>query len=592
MNKSNLPLYEVLKIRDLKQMFNDVTNIFAERTAFLTKPKRGEPYVPISYRQYGEDIQALGTALLSKFHLGKGTATAILGESRYEWYVAYPAIVNGASVVVPLDKELPARELANLLLRSRANAIFVSDSCLPKLWDALLILREEGKRDQIHLRTILSMDGAPSLPEEEQHELRGHSFQEVLHMGRAALAEGERSFLDHKIDPEEMRILLFTSGTTSTSKAVMLNHKAIATNLMAMSSMVMVYPDDIFYSVLPLHHTYECTCGFLCPIYRGASIAQCEGLRYIPANLKESGATIMLVVPLIAETFYKRIRKGITTDYRTERKVKLALKLSSALRRVGVDKRRSFFKPILDQFGGALRLLIIGGAKVKPEIIDSLNSFGLLTIQGYGLTECAPIIALNRDVYHRSAAAGLPMPGVEIRVHEPGEDGIGEFIARGDNIMLGYYESPEETRQAIDEEGFFHTGDMGYIDEEGFVIITGRKKNVIVTDNGKKIFPEEIEFLLCDHPLVAEAIVSSDIGAKGEVQVVAEIFPDFEVAKTELGVKGQPELEAIRPLVEAVVSEVNHALPTYKMIRKTNLRATEFEKNTSKKIKRNYGEKK
>lgn len=352
--------------------------------------------------------------------------------------------------------------------------------------------------------------------------------------------------------------------------------------------MVYIAKEDVFFSVLPLHHTYECTCGFLCPIYRGSCIAQCEGLRYILANLKEARATVMLVVPLIAETFYKKINKGIRVNKMTLAKVNFALTVTKALRKVGVDKRRDFFKPILDQFGGALRLLIIGGAKVKPEIIDALNAFGLLTLQGYGLTECAPIIALNCDKNPKSSSAGQALPGVEIEVANPDENGIGEFIARGKNVMLGYYNDPAATAAAIDKDGFFHTGDLGYIDSENFVIITGRKKNVIVTTNGKNIYPEEIEGLLADSPLIQEVVVSGSLNQKGETVITAEIFPDLEEVKAALNVAKaeMPDQAAMQHLLEQTVHEINHRLPTYKAVRQVVLRDTEFPKNTSKKIKR------
>ncbi|KFA56793.1 hypothetical protein HMPREF1632_07715 [Mageeibacillus indolicus 0009-5] len=579
--------YASTVIKDLKDMLNISRKQFADRTAFLTKPVKEQPYVPVTYRQYADDVDAFGTALLNDLHLDENTATGIIGESRYEWYVSYLAIVNGASVVVPLDKELPPHELANLLCRSHIDALIISPSYFQKLHDALQIIAEK-KLDGLRLKHIISMGDAAEAAMFAPARYDLHTFNALLAAGKTELANGNRSFVDYVIDPNRMRILLFTSGTTAAAKAVMHSHATVATNLMAMCKMVYIAKEDVFFSVLPLHHTYECTCGFLCPIYRGSCIAQCEGLRYILANLKEARATVMLVVPLIAETFYKKINKGIRVNKMTLAKVNFALTVTKALRKVGVDKRRDFFKPILDQFGGALRLLIIGGAKVKPEIIDALNAFGLLTLQGYGLTECAPIIALNCDKNPKSSSAGQALPGVEIEVANPDENGIGEFIARGKNVMLGYYNDPAATAAAIDKDGFFHTGDLGYIDSENFVIITGRKKNVIVTTNGKNIYPEEIEGLLADSPLIQEVVVSGSLNQKGETVITAEIFPDLEEVKAALNVAKaeMPDQAAMQHLLEQTVHEINHRLPTYKAVRQVVLRDTEFPKNTSKKIKR------
>lgn len=587
MTVKNPPLYEVQPITDLKDMFQYACRSFADRKAFLSKPVKGQPYVPITYRQYGEDVSALGTVLLSEFGLRRGTATAILGESQYEWYVSYLAVVNGASVVVPLDKELPAQELASLLCRSHVEALILAPAYEAKLAQALAYIRE-NRLEGLKLRILISM-GAPLAELEKSHpDYEYHCFTDLIHRGRELLARGETAFDEYKIDPDEMRILLFTSGTTAQSKAVMHNHRALATNLMSMCKMVNIRPDDIFFSVLPLHHTYECTCGFLCPIYRGACIAQCEGLRYIPQNLAECKATVFLVVPLIAETFHKRIQRAIKKETVTRYKVNVALRLSQLLRKAGFDQRRRFFSKIIEQFGGHLRLLIIGGAKVKAGVIESLNAFGILTIQGYGLTECAPIIALNHDQNHKAESAGQALPGVEIRVADEGPDHIGEFIAKGPNIMLGYYENPEATAEVLDEEGFFHTGDLGYIDQDGFLIITGRKKNVIVTDNGKNIYPEEIEALLAENELVAESIVTGAPGPKGETQIVCEIYPNLDEVKARFGVHTKITDDEVQKALEAFVRELNQSLPSYKTIRKVLLRDKEFEKNTSKKIKRKY----
>ena len=430
------------------------------------------------------------------------------------------------------------------------------------------------------MRYFVAMD-----PEEAGGQ--DHSFWDWLDEGQTALQGGDKRFLEAPIDPSVLSILLFTSGTTAKSKAVMLSHSNICINLMAMCQMVDIAPDDVFLSVLPLHHTYECTCGFLCPIYRGATVAVCEGLRHITRNMQESQVTVMLAVPLMVELFYKRILKSATADPKLAKKFRIGLKLSNGLRKIGVDKRKTLFKRIHDTFGGHLRLLIAGGAAIDPAVLKGMRDLGIFSIQGYGLTECAPILALNRDVWYNDRAAGLALPGVEIRVVDKDENGIGEIIGKGPNVMLGYYENDEATQEVMDADGFFHTGDLGYLDKDGFVIITGRKKNVIVTKNGKNIFPEEIEFLLSQSDYIQESLVSGAEDEEGETYVKAEIFPNEEKIKETLGdvpLAG----DAVRQLIGEEVRKVNHTLTTYKYIRQFTLRDTEFEKTTSKKIKRAY----
>ncbi len=581
----DIPLYDVRTIRDLRDMLQQSVAHYGDQTAFLIKDprvihrdqpaapdatKKAQAYLPVSYRQFARDVDALGTFL--KNHKQAQQRVAILAETRYEWYVSYLATVNGVGVVVPLDKELPDTEIASLLNRSRSNVLVYSQAKK----DAV-----DHIRDQIPLvETFITMD-------EPQAGSSDLSFWSCLQAGEQALQQDDRLFLDAPIDPEIMNILLFTSGTTDRSKAVMLSHRNICINLMAMCQMLYIDDKDTFLSVLPLHHTYECTCGFLCPIYRGSTVAVCEGLRHITKNMQEAKTTIILVVPLMAELFYKRIMKTVTADPKLARKFKLGLALSNTLRKVGIDKRRQFFDQVHNTFGGHLRLMIAGGAAIDPAVLKGMRDLGILSVQGYGLTECAPILALNRDVDYNDKAAGLPLPGVDIQVIDKDEDGIGEIIGRGPNVMLGYYENEAETRRAIDSEGFFHTGDLGYIDNDDFVIITGRKKNVIVTKNGKNIFPEEIEFLLSQSDYVQESLVSGVKTESGDVLITADIFPNEEKVKETLG-----EVSLTDPSVRAVIQEeikkVNQQLTSYKGIRRFQLRDTEFEKTTSRKIKRTY----
>ena len=565
----NIPLYDVRKIRSIKEVLVTSSELFSDRTAFLQKFKGNDKFEPITFKQFKTEVDALGTALID---IGlKGGRIAIISENRYDWVVSYMAVVNGVGIVVPLDKELPENEIESLLVRSKADAVIFSGN-----------LKNHISNIAKHLDFIkyyIEMDG------EGENENGFVSLKSLVDKGRKKVEEGCLDFINAEIDAEAMSILLFTSATTDKSKAVMLNHRNIAENLMAMSSMTNIVPSDIFLSVLPLHHTYENTCGFLCPFYRGAAVAFCEGLRHIAKNLQETKATVMLAVPLIHEAIYKRIWDQAAKDPKVLKKLKFGVKLSNFLKSIGIDISRKLFAPIHNNLGGNVRLLISGAAGVDPEVAKGYRSFGILFIQGYGLTECSPIVALNRDVDYKDEAAGLPLPGLEIKIDNPGADGVGEIVVKGPNVMMGYYEDPENTAKVI-KNGWFYTGDLGYIDSAQFVHITGRKKNVIVTKNGKNIYPEEIESLLTKSPFIKECIVfGKDDPVYGDVVVSATIVPELEAIQTEFG-DHQPSSEEIYELIRKEVKEVNKSLVIYKYVKDFDLREEEFAKTTTKKIKR------
>ena len=542
------PLYEIKKITDLKEMLEQSAASFADKTAFLMKCD-GQ-YMPITYAQFKHDVDALGTALID---LGlKDKRIAVIGENRYEWAVAYMATACGVGIVAPLDKELPEDEVRPLI--EIADAIIYS----PK--NAKIV-------ESVKIGHKIDMETG---------------IKELIKKGTELLEKGNRDFLDAKIDAEKMGILLFTSGTTSSAKAVMLSHKNIVSNIMAMCSMVYVDSNDVLLSILPLHHTYECTCGFLAPLYRGCTIAYCEGLRYISKNLKEAKATIVLCVPLLAENIHRKIWHQAKKTGKAE-KLEQAIKISNFLRKFGIDIRHKLFADIHAEFGGRLTRLVSGAAGIDPAISKGLTDLGINVIQGYGLTECAPIGALNRFEYFKFESAGLPMPGVEIKIDSPDEDGIGEILLKGDNVMLGYYKNEEATK-AVLKDGWFYTGDLGYIDKDKFVYITGRKKNVIVTKNGKNIFPEELETRLCRSPYIAECMVYGQDTEDGDTQVVAQVIPLMEEIEAVLG--KNPPIEKIQELLDGEALNINHQLQTYKRISKVIIRHEEFAKTTTQKIKR------
>lgn len=561
-----IPLYEVRKITDLKDMIAQSAKIYAEKPAFLMKVKGNPDYVPVSYRKFKADIDALGTALIS---LGlKDKKIAVIGENRYEWAMSYLGICNGTGIAVPLDKELPKNEIENCLLRSAADAIIFSGN-VSKNIDSIL-------KNINTCKYFINMD----LEEDTEGQL---SYVRLLKKGYDLIAEGNREFLDATIDNEAMNVLLFTSGTTDKSKAVMLSHRNIAENLMAMCSMLYIDEKDVFLSVLPAHHTYECTCGFLCQMYRGCTVAFCEGLRHIVKNLKESKCTMMNGVPLVFESIYKQLMIQVSKKPGAAKKLKVGIKLSNFLRTFKIDIRKKLFAEIHEALGGHLRMFISGAAAIDPEVSRGFRNIGIKLVQGYGLTECAPIVALNRDCWFKDDAAGLPLPGLEVVIDNPNAENIGEIRVKGPSVMMGYYQN-EEATSAVMKNGWFYTGDMGYIDADGFVHITGRKKNVIITKNGKNVYPEEIETLLNRSDYIKESLVYSKDG-KDDIVVCAQIVPDREKIDEDIK-NGVLEPQDVESVINSEVKRINKELVTYKYVKEFSLRDEEFEKTTTKKIKR------
>ncbi len=559
-------LYDVRPIKDLKEMLESSAALYGSKAAFLAKSKEKPDYYPITYNQYLSDVNALGTALIS---MGlKGGKIALIGENRYEWSVSYLGVVNGTGIVVPLDKELPPHEIESLIDRSEADAIIYSGSIKSKI-DPLL-QRESS------LRYFICMDA-------DLADDKVLSHQSILEKGHKLIKEGNRDFLDAEIDREAMNMLLFTSGTTDKSKAVMLSHKNISENLMNMCSMLYIDEKDIFLSILPIHHTYECTCGFLCQIYRGCTIAYCEGLRHIVKNLKESGCTMMLGVPLVFESMYRQIINQAIKQ-KGKAAIKFALGLSNTLLKVKVDIRKKLFKQIHEGLGGKVRMFISGAAGIDPHIAKGFRGFGISLVQGYGLTECSPIVALNRNNNYKDEAAGLPLPNLEVEIYQPDEDGIGEIRCKGSSVMLGYYKNSEATEEVL-RDGWFYTGDSGFIDKDGFVHITGRKKNVIITGNGKNVFPEEIETLLNRSPYIKESLVYGHGQSDGDTVVCARLVPDHEKIDEDIKNNDAPGTTT-ESIIEKEVRRINKDLVSYKHIKDYTLQEEEFVKTTTRKIKR------
>ena len=557
-------------ITDIKHMLTTSVELYGDNVAFMQRFEKNEPFKSITYNEAFDTVNSLGTALVNRGL--KGKRIAVIGENCYQWATSYLAVICGTGVVVPLDKELGAGELKQLCIEAEVSAVMFTEK---------------------YAETFKEMKGSGDTSIELLIKLNGHKeFEDMLTWsgliaeGKSLMDGGDRSFVDAEIAYDEMSELLFTSGTTGIAKGVMLSHKNICFDLMIAPTILNVNTWDIFFSVLPIHHTYEGTCGFLMPLYKGAAIAYCEGLKYIVKNLSEVRPTMFLGVPAIFEALYKTIWKNIKKQGK-ESAVKKVMAINKFTKKLGFDLNKKFLKDVYKVFGGRLRVIISGGAAIDPAILQFFNDLGFIAVQGYGLSECAPMGALNPDQhkYMRNASVGHILPGMQVKIADKDEDGIGEICLKGDNVVLGYYKNPEETAKVI-KDGWFYTGDQGYTDEEDFIYITGRKKNVIIASNGKNVFPEELEYLLSKSPYVAESMVWGADDEKGDITIVASIRPDEEEVAEAIGEEKAKDDEAIKELLWKEVDRINADLPLFKKIKKISVRREEFEKNTSKKIKR------
>ena len=558
-------------ITDIRHMLRTSTELYGDNVAFRQRFEKNEPYREITYKEAFETVNALGTALTN---IGlKGKRIAVIGENCYQWATSYLAVICGTGVVVPLDKELSAMELKQLVIEAEVSAVMFTK----KYREIFKEMKTSGDTD---IEILVDLTG----DDEEEGIFK---WSNLVAEGRMLLDGGDRSFVEAEIIADEMSELLFTSGTTGIAKGVMLSHKNICFDLMIAPTILNVNTWDIFFSVLPIHHTYEGTCGFLMPLYKGASIAYCEGLKYIVKNLAEVSPTMFLGVPALFETLYKTIMRNVRKQGK-EGLVKKVMSVNKVTRKIGLDLNKLLLKDILKVFGGRMRVLISGGAAIDPAILQFFNDLGFIAVQGYGLSECAPMGALNPDnpKYMRNSSVGHILPGMQVKIVDKDEDGLGEICLKGDNVMLGYYKNPEETARTV-RDGWFYTGDQGYVDEEDFIYITGRKKNVIIASNGKNVFPEELEYYLSLSPFIAESMVwGAEDERSGDIVIVAAIRPETDDIREVLGDEKADDPETVKELLWKEVDKVNEQMPMFKKIKKIVVRNEEFEKNTSKKIKR------
>lgn len=562
---ANKTYFKATEFTNVKDLLLDAVKRFADKTVFVIKnhneKDEDKKYTNITYKKMLEDIHAFGTALFNAGY--KGKRIAIIGKNRYEWALTHFTNLFGGIVSVPLDKDLQFAEFEQSAKRAKVDAIVFDPKCVG-------LIEELKKNNQTNAKEFICMD-----------KIDGYkSVAEYISEGNKLLKKGKKEFIDFKVDPDAMNILLFTSGTSAQSKAVMLSQRNIASNVYAMQLVEPLYEGLVTIAFLPFHHVFGSTC-MVVMVACGITTTFPDGIRYIAQNLREYKISIFVGVPILVEAIYKNIKKEIKKQDK-EKMVNTARKVSNVLLKCKIDLRRKLFASIHKPLGGELRYIIAGGAALDKEVTEYFNSIGVRVIQGYGLTETAPVIAAEDYKLVKPGSVGRALPGVEVDIVDKDENGIGEVIAKGPNIMLGYYEDPERTAETI-KDGWFHTGDLGYFDKDGTIVLTGRKKDMIVLKNGKKIFPEEIEVILNRLDIVEESFVFGMPKDDGDLKLTAKIVYNKDVAEKEYSGKSEEELKEI---VWEMIKEINKTFPTYKYIKDLILTNEELIKTTTKKIKR------
>ncbi len=556
-------VHETEKIKNFRELINRTTEKYPENTAYKYKIKNGNEteYVSKTYSEFKKDIEALSTKLLE---MGlKDKKIAVIGNNRYEWCVTYLAVTTGGMIIVPLDKALPENELKSLILRSKAEAIV----CEPKYINTILSLENSN------LKYIINMEN-----EKNDGVIL---YSDLISQGEKLLKDGNNEYEKVVIDENAPSILLFTSGTTNISKGVLLSQNNICSDITALAGYLKLYPTDTLLSFLPIHHTFECTITFLFGIYNGVTVAFCDGIKYIQKNMNEYQISVFVSVPLVLENIYKKIWKGIEEQGKKPL-MKTMIATTKALRKVNIDIRRKVFKPIIDNFGGKLRIVLVGAAPLDKKIIKGLNDFGVDLIQGYGLTETSPVVSAETDKEKRPGSIGLPLPNLEVKIDNPNEENIGEIVVKGPSVMLGYYENEEATKKCM-KDGWFYTGDYGYLDKDGFLYISGRKNDVIVLKNGKNVYPQEIEILLNQLPIVEESLVFARNKSSRDTTLCAKIVYNEENMKNLYGEKSEEEKKEI---IWQQIKEINKTLPDVKHIKEITITTEPLAKTTTQKIKR------
>lgn len=575
------------EVSTMKELLSGSVESFPDRPAFWVKRKKGSEYVPVSYTLLYRDVRSLATAFIEKGYAGK--RIAIIGMNCYEWIAAYLAAVISGSVAIPLDRELKKNEVENLVKSSEASVIFYTENQAQKvedLDDGVVKAAMRFYADRTDMSVPMSdYIRSPFYSSVKRPAECDYTWKELVAEGEELLEKGDRRFEEIDTDPESMSVILYTSGTTGNPKGVMLSQRNIISDIMDTLRIAYVDENDKTLSVLPIHHTYECTFGMLLPLYIGASTAFCEGLHYITKNMQECSPTVFIAVPLILEMIHGRIFRQAKKEGR-EKTLNRALAISKRLRSVGIDVRRKLFASVLKQLGGGLRAFIIGAAAISPNVIRDFEDMGITVLQGYGLTECTPLTVGTpekaKERYKKAGSVGIPLKHGDLKIVDPDEDGIGRIFYKGPNVMMGYYNMPEETAEVM-HDGWFETGDLGFMDRDGWLYIAGRYKNMIVTNTGKNIYPEEIEEIFNKLPYITECMVYPD-DTDGEEVVSCQVWPDLGYITADLG--HEPEGKEVYDYVKSSINEENMNLASYKRIKKVIVRDRDFIRTTTGKIRR------
>jgi len=563
------PLYNIEDRRDFRDMLDKTCEKAGNEYSFLEKDENNN-YRGITFNQFRDFVQCVGEALYS-IGLKPRDKVGVIGKNCIKWAYSYYAIVSSGFIIVPIDKEIKENEIEQIVAKSKIRGI-VFENKYKAIFDRFS--KKFG-----FLEHLISFD------EEKGCDL---SLNKMVSKGKKLIDNGSQVYRDIKLNPKEVTSIIFTSGTTGNPKGVMLSQRNIISNIVQMRSLIWIDETMTFLSVLPLHHVYECTCGFLCQVHAGTKIAYAQSLKKIGENIAEAEATNLNVVPLLLEAFYKRIKEKIYESNKSIFMFKIGLLICSLvylLTRKNI--RRKVFKQIHEKFGGKLDIFISGGAAVRPEISKFFRNIGIRVLQGYGITECSPFLAGNRDRAFNDASAGMPSPGIDIEIFDKNEDGIGEVGVKGENVMIGYYEEPELTKKAF-YNGYFLTGDYGYLSDDNFLYLMGRKKDIIVTKNGKNIYPEEVEWFYSNSDIIKEIAILEGIDPEtSDETIVAHIYPDYERLSKTFG-KNENEItdDEIIPIIKKEIKNNNLRITAFKRIKYFSIHHTEFEKTTTKKIKR------
>lgn len=559
---------------DLKDMLETTVARFPERALFKQKFNRNEPFREITFRQVLDDVYALGTAFLD---LGlREKKIGVIGKNSYQWCETYLAVTGGVGVIVPLDKELHEEELKQLTVKGELSAVITVEN---KYYETFKAIKESGE-SQLEYVINVAMEEDESLKD-------GYiSWNKLRETGRKAVHNGDRKYIDAPVVNTDLSVILFTSGTTDVSKGVMLNQKNLVLDTYLAQTLLEVRQgEDTFLSILPLHHTYECTATFLECVYNGTTMAICQGLKYIVKDMQETRPNLLLGVPVIFENLYNKITRNVRKSGK-EKQLNTLFRINRVTKKIGLDISKQATKQITELFGGELRSVICGGAAVDGDILDYFGDLGFRSVQGYGLTECSPVIALNPDnaKFINNKSAGYLFPLSECKIVDKDEDGFGEICFRGPTVMMGYYKDPERTAQAIDSDGWYHTGDLGYIDEQEYVYITGRKKSIIITGNGKNVYPEELEFYLQKSEYISESMVWGDETNADPTRrgIYATIRVNKEAIEDKFGTDYSKE--QVTEFINREVDKANEKLPLFKKITHVIIREREFNKTTTHKI--------